>query len=56
MTINEIEKVLENEWLEKVLAEIKRQLKEKQSLKDNFKKDAIINSKGIMGEYWIGVH
>ncbi len=41
MSINKSEWLVEMEWLEKVLREVKKQLKEKQNSKDNFKKEAI---------------
>ncbi|WP_346846698.1 RNA polymerase recycling motor HelD [Clostridium sp. UBA871] len=41
MSINKSEWLVEIEWLEKVLREVKKQLKEKQNSKDNFKKEAI---------------
>ncbi len=41
MLINKSEWLVEMEWLEKVLREVKKQLKEKQNSKDNFKKEAI---------------
>ncbi|WP_346920279.1 RNA polymerase recycling motor HelD [Clostridium sp. UBA7339] len=39
--MNKSEWLVEMEWLEKVLREVKKQLKEKQNSKDNFKKEAI---------------
>jgi len=41
LSINKSEWLVEIEWLEKVLREVKKQLKEKQNSKDNFKKEAI---------------
>lgn len=41
MSINKSEWLVEMDWLEKVLREVKKQLKEKQNSKDNFKKEAI---------------
>lgn len=41
MSINKSEWLVEREWLEKVLSEIKRQLEEKRNFKDNFRKEAI---------------
>lgn len=41
MSLNNYEWNLENEWLQKVLKEAKRQLDEKRNAKDKFKKDAI---------------
>ena len=41
MSINKSEWLVEREWLEKVLSEVKRQLEEKRNFKDNFKKEAI---------------
>lgn len=41
MSLNNYELNLENEWLQRVLTEAKKQLDEKRSAKDRFKKDAI---------------
>lgn len=41
MSINKSEWLVEVEWLEKVLREVKKQLEEKKNFKDNFKKEAI---------------
>ncbi|WP_414633126.1 HelD family protein [Clostridium sp. UBA6640] len=41
MSINKSEWLVEMEWLENVLREVKRQLEEKRNSKDNFKKEAI---------------
>ena len=41
MSINKSEWLVEMEWLEEVLSEVKRQLEEKKNSKDNFKKEAI---------------
>ncbi|WP_414631990.1 RNA polymerase recycling motor HelD [Clostridium sp. UBA1056] len=41
MSINKSEWLVEMEWLEKVLREVKKQLEEKKNSKDNFKKEAI---------------
>ena len=41
LSINKSEWLVEMEWLEKVLREVKKQLEEKKNSKDNFKKEAI---------------
>ncbi len=41
MSINKSEWLVEMEWLEKVLSEVRMQLEEKRSFKDNFRKEAI---------------
>lgn len=41
LSINKSEWLVEMEWLENVLREVKRQLEEKRNSKDNFKKEAI---------------
>ena len=41
MSINKSEWLVEMEWLEKVLREVKRQLEEKRNSQNNFKKEAI---------------
>ncbi|ARC86397.1 phoH-like family protein [Clostridium argentinense CDC 2741] len=41
MSINKSEWLVEMEWLENVLREVKKQLEEKRNFKDNFKKEAI---------------
>lgn len=41
MSINKSEWLVEMEWLEKVLREVKKQLEEKKNSKDNLKKEAI---------------
>lgn len=41
MSINKSDWLVEMEWLEKVLREVKMQLEEKRNFKDNFKKEAI---------------
>lgn len=41
LSINKSEWLVEMEWLENVLREVKKQLEEKRNFKDNFKKEAI---------------
>ncbi|WP_411167851.1 RNA polymerase recycling motor HelD [Clostridium sp. MB05] len=41
MSINKSEWIIEEEWLQRVLREVKSQLEEKKNYKENFKKDAI---------------
>ncbi|GAA0764906.1 RNA polymerase recycling motor HelD [Clostridium subterminale] len=41
MSINKSKWLVEMEWLEKVLREVKKQLEEKRNFKENFKKEAI---------------
>lgn len=47
MKKNDFEWKLENEWLEKTLKEAQKQLKEKQSFKENFKKEAIATQRQL---------
>ncbi len=47
LSINKSEWLAENEWLERVLKEVKRQLEEKRNSKDSFKKEAIETQKEL---------
>lgn len=50
MNINDFEWELENEWLENVLKEIRKQLEEKRSFNEKFRKDAIETQRELWQE------
>jgi DNA helicase II / ATP-dependent DNA helicase PcrA len=50
MSINDFEWKLENEWLENVLKEVRKQLNEKCDFKEKFKKDAIETQRELWQE------